>query len=196
MPMLRVATRNPARRSDTDILTQIAEGDLAALGFFFDRYATDVRGFVSRLGVPAGDVDDLVQSTFLLVLRAAPKFRDHSGHGSARAWLLGLASNLVWRHRRSLGRAASRAMAWALCRAPQRAPTPVEALEGTETAGRAQRALGRLTPRHRETFILVVLEGVSGDDAAAMLQVPVATLWTRVHRARRELRKDLLGEAP
>jgi RNA polymerase sigma-70 factor (ECF subfamily) len=193
---VQVASRNHAGESDTDVLARIAEGNLEALGLFFDRYATDVRGFVSRLGVPAGDVDDLVQSTFLLVLRAAGKFRDPTGHGSARAWLLGLASNLVWRHRRSLGRAASRAMAWALCRAPQRATTPAEAFEGTETARRAQRALGRLTPRHRETFILVVLEGVSGEDAAARLRVPVATLWTRVHRARRELRKDLLGEPP
>jgi RNA polymerase sigma-70 factor (ECF subfamily) len=185
------AQRGP---NDVELLAKIAERDLSALGLLFDRHAGAVHGFVMRLGIPSGDADDLVQSTFLLVLQAAPKFRDLNGRGSARAWLLGLASNVVWRHRRSVGRAAARVGAWALLRSERRSISPAEAFEGNEAAVRAQRALWRLSPKHREAFVLVVLEGVPGEEAAAILNVPVATVWTRLHRARRELREDLLGK--
>jgi RNA polymerase sigma factor (sigma-70 family) len=194
--VIHVATQRNATFTDAELLLKIADGDLGCLGLLFDRYEADVQGFVSRLGVASGEVDDLVQSTFLLVMRAAPNFKDFDGSGSARAWLLGLAANLTRRHRRSLARMAARVAAWAFERPGESEMDPAEALHAKEAAVRGQRALERLSPEKREVFVLVALEGVRGETAAATLGIPVGTLWTRLHRARRDLREYLLEETP
>jgi RNA polymerase sigma factor (sigma-70 family) len=189
-----VAVERDTASTDAELLRKIAEGDLACLGVLFDRYGADVRGFVSRLGVASGEVDDVVQSTFLLVMRAAKNFEDREGRGSARAWLLGLAANLVRRHRRSLARLTARVASWARQPSEPTAMSPLEALDAKEAAARGKRALDRLSQEKREVFVLVAMEGLSGQDAALALGVPVATIWTRLHRARRALRESLLEE--
>jgi RNA polymerase sigma factor (sigma-70 family) len=176
--------------SDGDLLASVAAGDLSCLGLLFDRYAVDVGRFIARLGTVDGDVDDLVQATFLLVPKAASSFRG----GDVRAWLLGVATNLVRRHRRSLARLAARIAAWACERRPNPPTTPGQALEASEDATRAKRALARLSQKKREVFVLIALEGVSAEEAAATLGIPVGTVWTRLHHARRELRARLAGE--
>ncbi|NVL89281.1 RNA polymerase sigma factor, partial [Escherichia coli] len=122
-----------------------------------------------------------VQSTFLLVMRAAPNFKEADESGSARAWLLGLATNLVRRHRRSLMRMALRVAAWAFERADESPPSPADALDAKEASLRGKRALELLPPEKRDVFVLVALEGLRGEEAAAMLRIPVATVWTRLH---------------
>jgi RNA polymerase sigma-70 factor (ECF subfamily) len=193
--VIRRAVRQDDDVTDAMLLAQIVEGDLHSLGILFDRYEADVQRIVARLGVADRDVDDLVQSTFLLVMRAAPNFKEADESGSARAWLLGLAANLVRRHRRSLMRMALRVAAWAFERPDDSAPSPADALDAKEASLRGKRALQLLSPEKREVFVLVALEGLRGEEAAAMLHIPVATVWTRLHRARRELRAHLLEEA-
>jgi RNA polymerase sigma-70 factor (ECF subfamily) len=173
--------------SDEDWLPHIAAGDLSCLGLMFDRHAIELGRFIARLGVDDGDVDDLVQATFLLVPRAAPGFRG----GAVRAWLFGLAVNLVRRHRRSLARMASRIAAWAMERGTDAPETPGQALEARESADRAKRFLARLSPKKREVFVMVAMEGLGPEETAAALGIPIGTVWTRLHHARRELRAHL-----
>jgi RNA polymerase sigma factor (sigma-70 family) len=175
--------------SNGELIAGIAAGDFSCLGLLFDRYATDVGRFIARLGVREGDVDDLVQGTFLLVPRAAASFRG----GDARAWLLGLAVNLVRRHRRSLARMTARLATWARERTADPPETPSQAFEVREGAARAEYALAALSRKKREAFVLIVMEGVGAEQAAAALGVPVGTVWTRLHHARRELRARLEG---
>jgi RNA polymerase sigma factor (sigma-70 family) len=99
----------------------------------------------------------------------------------------------VRRHRRSLARLARRVAAWARERETT-APSPEDAYAERAETARAIRALERLSDKKRETFVLVALEGLSGDEAARALGIPVATVWTRLHHARRELRDALLAE--
>jgi RNA polymerase sigma-70 factor (ECF subfamily) len=176
-----------ASRSDAELFRRIHEGDVGALGELFDRYARDVERVLSRLGVAQADVDDLVQATFLEVLECAGRF---DGRSSGRAWLIGLAVMLVRRHRRSLARLAARMAAWATTPGAN-VPTPEEESGDNEVARRAQRALERLSDKKRWAFVLLVLEGMSGEEIAQSLGIPVKTVWTRVHHARRELRAAL-----
>jgi RNA polymerase sigma-70 factor (ECF subfamily) len=172
---------------DHDLLARVAAGELGALGTFFDRHADGVRRFVARLGVPSGEIDDLVQATFLEVLRAAGAF---DGRAPARNWVLGIASMMVRRHRRSLMRVARGLVAWG-SEPPPPPETPGQSFERRESTGRAVRALERLSTKKREVFVMVVLEGMSGEEVARALGIPVATVWTRLHHARRELREAL-----
>jgi RNA polymerase sigma factor (sigma-70 family) len=174
--------------SDADLLAAIGTGDLDALGRLFDRYAHELERYLGRLGVSAGDVDDLVQATFLEVVRAAERF---DSRYSARGWLFGVAVLMVRRHRRSVARALARIAAWSPTAREQAPPTPAELLEGDETTARLELALTQLSAKKREVFVLVTLEGMSGEETARVLRIPVKTVWTRLHHARLELRAAL-----
>jgi RNA polymerase sigma factor (sigma-70 family) len=172
---------------DAEIVARLATGDLDALGMLYDRHAHDVRRFVHRLGVAPHDVDDLTQGVFLEAVRAAARF---DGRPSARGWLLGVAAIMVRRHRRSVGRRVRQLATWVT--RPQSAPvTPAETLDAAGTHERLARALENLSPQKREVFLLVVAEGLSADQVASALGIPVATVWTRLHYARTEIRRQM-----
>lgn len=177
---------------DAALLTRIVAGDLDALGVLFERYQHDVRRFLMRLGV-SSDLDDLVQLSFLEVIGAA---RNFDGRCSARAWILGIAATMVRRQRRSLARMAARISAWVTSREAQHSETPAETFEGRETEARLFRALDALSPKKREVFVMIALEGASGEEAAVALRVPLNTIWTRLHHARQELRHALRENRP
>lgn len=179
-------------RSDAEIIAEIAAGHLDGLALLFDRYEQDARRLIARLGVAAGDVDDVIQCTFLAVTRAS---KTYDGRCSARAWLLGIAAMMVRRHRRSVSRALHRATEWFSRTPPPEVETPEENLDATQARRRLERALETMSAKKRETFLLVTVEGLSGEEAAAALGIPVATVWTRLHHARQEIRKHL-EEAP
>ena len=67
----------------------------------------------------------------------------------------------------------------------------VDALESLERRDAIRRALQSLDERYRETFLLVFLEGFSCRDTAAILEIPLGTVLSRIHRARRDLRASL-----
>lgn len=188
--LVRNTIHSTSLATDAELVRQIAEGDLHALGVLFDRYGQDVRRFLCRMQVPAGDLDDLVQLTFLDVASPAARFETER---AVRPWLFGLATITVRRHRRALARVARTLSAWALEPSPKHDPTQAEMLVQQESVLRAERALQKLSSKKREVFVLVVMENFSGEEAARTLGIPVATVWTRLHHARRELRA-LLGE--
>jgi RNA polymerase sigma-70 factor (ECF subfamily) len=190
--MIRVASKRTAAPHDGELLKSVSEGDLACLGVLFDRYSADVRRFVGRMGVSQGDLDDVVQTTFMMVISASPHF---DGRASARAWLLGLAANAVRRYRRSLRRLMDKLSKWAREPHARMAPSAEEAFRTREAALRAQRAIDRLSHKRRAAFLLVAVEGVTGEQAAAALGIPLATVWTRLHHARRDLRRLLEEES-
>ena len=174
---------------DAELLAAVARGELEALGRLFDRHEPDLRRYLGRLGVSAADADDLVQTTFLEVMRAAPRFDPAL---PARAWLMGIATMMVRRHRRTLARAMARLTSWAIQPREDSPPTPAQAFESDEAARQLQRAFDALSQKKREVFVMVTLEGMSGDQVARALDIPVNTVWTRLHHARREL-QDALG---
>jgi RNA polymerase sigma factor (sigma-70 family) len=188
-----VARAPQTEEPDSALLARIGSGDLDALGTLFERYQHHVRRFLMRLGVSTADLDDLVQLSFLEVIVAS---RNFDGRCSARAWLLGVAATMVRRQRRSFARMTARLGAWSRARQEGHAETPSETFEGRETETRFWDALEHLSRKKREVFVLVTLEGASGEDAAVALGVPLNTVWTRLHHARDELRHRLREEAP
>jgi len=186
---------SPARKlahatiPDAQLVAAVADGDLTGLATLFDRYSAQVRRFVARLGVGFADLDDVVQETFLDVLGASARFDPAAT--SARPWIFGLAAMLVRRRRRSFARALARVQAWMSEPSDRVVRTPAQDFELGVDVARAAAALERLAPRKRETFVLVVLEEMSCADAAIALDVPVATVWSRLHYARAELQAHL-----
>jgi RNA polymerase sigma-70 factor (ECF subfamily) len=194
-PLPAPAQGSTLAASDAAALERLAAGDLDALGKLYDRYERDVRRFVARLGVSEADADDLVQATFLDVARGAARFdAAHAGERGARSWILGIAAMMVRRHRRSVARLVRGFAAHIF---EGRRPQPIDpsaAFEDEESQLRFRHALDRLSTKKREVFVMITMEGASGDQVAAALGIPVATVWTRLHHARKELRAALFDE--
>jgi len=189
--MTAASVRRPRGLRDEELVLAVRDGSMEALGELFERHEPSIRRYLARVGVGRADLDDLVQSVFLEILRAAPRFDpDHA----ARAWIFGVATVMVRRHRRSLARAAARIVAWVGVARHEAPVTPAEAYEGDVALRRFTEAFTRLSSKKRDVFVLVTLEGLSGEEAAGALDIPVNTVWTRLHGARTELRRAMEDE--
>ena len=182
---------SPARRAsamrqagDAELLQSLATGDLGALGEIYDRYSRDVWRAVRRSLGDASDVEDVVHAMFLKLPQIAPSY---DGRASCRGWLCGIAVRMAMRHRRGVGRFRRMVASFAdtvmtrSTRDPERIAGTSEELAGLE------RGLAALSDKKRAVFVLVELEGLSAEEAARALEIPAATVRTRLFHARREL---------
>ena len=180
------AERDAPKSSDAELMRQLAAGQLGALGELYDRYQAPLRSFVARATRDAHDVDDLVHAAFLSAATCAKRY---DGRASCRPWLIGIAAQLLRRRRRAVSRFVSVLSAFKHSLQPASDPHP--ALQARTDV---ERALALLSEPKRITLLMAEVEGLSCDEIATALEVPVGTVWTRLHAARRELRKAIGSE--
>jgi len=149
-----------------------------------------VHGFAARATAGHADADDLVHDAFLTAARIAGRF---DGRASARPWLIGIAARLVHRRARGLGRIARLVERFTWTRA--RAVDPSAAVEARSALGVVAGVVARMSAGKRVVLLMAELEGMSGPEIAAALDIPLGTVWTRLHHARRELVSALDPEA-
>jgi RNA polymerase sigma-70 factor (ECF subfamily) len=172
--------------ADAAVLARVADGDVAALGALYDRYAPQLLRFARR--VDRNDAEDVVQTVFMRVLRIAATFRADAP--SARPWLFAITTRVLQERTRALRR-----LGVAMLRLTQDVPAPALATT-LETAGDLQRGLMRLSIPKRTVLVLAELEGFACEEIAIMLSIPIGTVWTRLHHARKELRAHRDEVAP
>ena len=119
-----------------------------------------------------------------------------SARYSARAWIMGIAAIHVRRHRRSVARLFRAVAAHVFEARRPDVRTSDDLYESEESQARFRKALEKLSDKKREVFVMVAMEGASGEDAAAAFGIPVATVWTRLHHARKEIRATLAEGEP
>lgn len=176
--------------SDEALIAACAAGDSAALGVLFDRFASAVCRFLTRLiGASYAEIDDLAQATFIEVWRCSPKFR---GDSKARVWIFGIANNVARRHVRSRSRRLTALERFGLEPVSPERPLD-EATHDRRLIERLAATLPTLTEGQRVAFVMCDLEGVPGVEAARVLGLRPGTLGRRLFEARRVLRKALEG---
>jgi RNA polymerase sigma factor (sigma-70 family) len=170
--------------TDATVLARVAQGDVAALGILYDRYAVALLSFARR--VDRHEAEDIVQTVFLRVLRLAASFNPTAT--SARPWLYAITARVAQERRRALKRRAA-----ALLRMAVR---PARNSEGSSFDARTdmERGLLGLSVAKRTVLVLAEVEGFSGEEIADMLGIPLGTVWTRLHHARNELRAFHTGD--
>jgi len=190
---LRVLRAAPAEAhagdaNDDAIAAGLRAGRLDALARAFDRWHQRVRVLARRL-VSDAAAEDVVQETFAVLLGAVARFR---GEVDLESFVLGIAVKRARRHHRAaarLRRALER-----LTNEEKRGPRdPEHDAYRRELAQRLSAALDRLPPAQREAFVLCEIEEMTSARAAALADIPEATVRTRLFHARRRLR-DLLNE--
>ncbi len=70
-------------------------------------------------------------------------------------------------------------------------PVVVDPAPGAAARSDVERALARISEAKRVTFLMAEVEGMSCPEIAGALGIPIGTVWTRLHAARRELRQAL-----
>jgi RNA polymerase sigma-70 factor (ECF subfamily) len=146
--------------------------------------------WLRAFGCPSSDIDDLAQETFLVVRRKLDTFDGR--HLSA--WIYRIAQRTASDHRR---RAWFRRMFYRSSEEPDSfsgaGADPHTALEQRRSERILQRAMERMSPKRRAAFYLFEVEGYSGEEIAELEGVPLGTVYTRIHHARKDFVR-LVGE--
>ena len=158
--------------TDEELIAAVAGGDAAAFTTLYRRYERPLHAFLTRY-TGGRDVDDLVQETWVRVVRAADRF-DPTRRFST--WLFHIALNLArdWRRRPPLEAAD-----------PDRTaaePAP-DAGPSHEAAIDAARLLAALPEAQRAVVILRHFHDLGEDEVAAILDIPRGTVKSRLHAA-------------
>ncbi|HEY2792319.1 MAG TPA: RNA polymerase sigma factor [Micromonosporaceae bacterium] len=175
---------------DDELVAAVARGDDGALRELVYRHSPWL-GARLRAVMPTGDVEDVLQETFVAVWRGARSYRPIRPEGAAAAWLWGIARR--------------QAALFLRRRGPIAPEMPVEAqVDGIDPAeaaairvdlDRAVAGLGEPGGMEREVFRLMYEEDCSVAEVAALMGVPEGTVKSRAHRVRRALRQKLEGGA-
>jgi RNA polymerase sigma factor (sigma-70 family) len=169
---------------DAALWQRVVAGDEAAFTSLYRAHGAALYRFVCRMTGSAPLAEDVVQDVFLSVVDAAARGAPHGydpARGGLRAYLFGAVRNVAAKRLR------------------QPAARPVEAPAGQrfdDEAHAVRSALAALEESFREVVILCELEGLSYEETAAALGVPIGTVRSRLHRARARLAALLGDEAP
>jgi RNA polymerase sigma-70 factor (ECF subfamily) len=180
----------PGRSQPTDEqLVTASLTDPERFAILFDRHAATVHRYLGRR---VGELaDDLLSETFLVAFRRRADYRPE--HVEVRPWLIGIATNLVHgaaraerRRYRTLARAAAEP-------GDHHDDGREDRLDAEALRGPLAAALAGLAARDRDVLLLVAWGDLSYEEVAAVLDVPVGTVRSRLHRARRQTRVALEG---
>ena len=180
---------------DQKLIADCLKGNTAAYGELVSRYQDRLYNTVLRLVQPE-DARDVVQEAFLHAYQSL-----HSFKGNARffTWLYRIAVNAAISARRKR-RPVQRLQPAADRNGrvdpidPSDANRPEFAMEMAEQEKRVHGALARLSVEHRSVLVLKDMDGMKYEEIAEVLQVPIGTIRSRLHRARLELREILLAQ--
>ena len=172
--------------SDVDLVHAYRGGDERGATELVVRHTAAVARFLSAAGADAGDLDDLVQETFIRAFRALESWR---GEAAFRSWLMAIASNLLKdQFRRARGR---RIVALEESDLPAH-DDPAATLDATEAERKLEQGLGTLPRLQREVFLLRAQQGMDYQEIASSLATTPGAARVHYHHAVKRL-KELMS---
>lgn len=161
-----------------------AEDDADALDELINRYFPIVWRTVNSMLVNEADSDDVVQTVFMKMVRGLPRFGQRS---QFKTWIYRIAMNTTYTFIGQRGRQPEQSSDDAQVRAPEDA-RPEERSMLSETEAAIGSSIEQLSPPLRAAIVLTAIEGQSAREAAEIEGVTTATLYWRIHEARKQLR--------
>jgi len=185
--------------TDQEVVERASTGSEAAYRELVRRYQRPVFSLIYRMVRDRELAEDLTQETFVKVLNAIDRYRPEYKFSS---WIFKIANNAAIDHlrRRELDTLSldggpdavtpDRVQATSL-QLGDGAESQLEELEARELGTQIERAIGALRPEYRACIIMRHVEGRAYDEIADVLDLPLGTVKTYIHRARAELRESL-----
>lgn len=162
---------------DPTLVAAARAGDRSAFGLLYERHARMVHGILLAR-VPGHEVDDLVHDVFLQALKKLHTLRDAGAFGG---WLCRITRNRATDYHRRLP-------------AVEELPEDLMGQRGSDPAALAAlRALKELPEAYRETLILRLVEGFTGEEIAARTGLKPGSVRVNLHRGMKQLR-EILGK--
>lgn len=171
---------------DDRLIAAVAAGDDSALRLLFFRHAPWLASRL-RAVLPAAEVEDVLQETFIAVWRGAVGYQPN---GAAGGWLWGIARRQGALLLRRRGPAAA-ALDWHLAGGDPLTADPADAAATRADLDRAVASLGPSGGAEREVWRLLYEEDRPVAEVADLTGVPAGTVKSRANRARRRLRAAL-----
>lgn len=169
-------------QEDAELLAAVCEGSRRAFNLLVDRHQQAVRNFLRRV-VGREDADDVAQETFLAVWTQARSFR---GGATVRSWMFAIA----WRKAKDLQRTWFRRRR----RDAQFIESDAQSAgHGGEEEVLLAQVLHTLSLEQRAAIMLCLGHGLTNEEAAEALAMPLGTVKSHVNRGRERLR-EVLGE--
>ncbi len=187
------------RLTDQEVVLLARGGREAAYRELVRRYERPVFALLYRMVRDRELAEDLAQETFIKALNAIESYRPEFKFSS---WIFKIANNAAIDHlrRRELDTLSldgsphaetPEAMQATALQIGARQESPLDAVEARELGGAIEAAIGRLRPEYRSCILLRHVEGRAYEEIAEILNLPLGTVKTYIHRARNELRLSL-----
>ena len=185
--------------TDQDVVLRARSGQEAAYRELIRRYERPVFALLFRMVRDRELAEDLSQETFVKALNAIDSYRPEFKFSS---WIFKIANNAAIDHlrRRELDTLSldgsphaetPEAMQATALQIGARQESPLDTVEAKELGGAIEAAIGSLRPEYRSCILLRHVEGRAYEEIAEILNLPLGTVKTYIHRARNELRLSL-----
>jgi RNA polymerase sigma-70 factor (ECF subfamily) len=177
----------PEEFDERALIERCRTGDDTAFGELVDRYKDLVYGLVHRLTSDRAQVDDLAQDVFLKVHRGLPYFR---GEARLSTWIYRIVQNVCFQARSR--RTPDSSLDEHSADRPRREPGLVDgSFADLELRDRLDKAIAQLPDQYRVLIAGHYLHGLQYEALAESLNIPLGTVKTHLHRAKRRLRELL-----
>jgi RNA polymerase sigma-70 factor, ECF subfamily len=175
--------------SDATCVRRLQRGDINAFETLVRRHEKAIFNLVYRMLGDYDDAAEISQEVFLSAYRAIGQFR---GESNFSTWLYRIAVNHATTRRRTTSSRQKRLVPLDGSEIVEDGQCgPAETLEKKELRERVQRALNELDPEDAAVILLRDLQDVPYEDVARVLEIPVGTVKSRLHRARQALKARL-----
>ena len=185
--------------TDQEVVVRAREGSERAYRELVRRYERPIFSLIYRMVRDRELAEDLAQETFVKALNALDSYRPEFKFSS---WIFKISNNAAIDHlrRRELDTlslegsphaATPDAVEATALQIGDRGETPLDVVEAKELGGEIEQAIARLRPEYRQCILLRHVEGRAYEEIAEILDLPLGTVKTYIHRARNELRTYL-----
>lgn len=150
----------------------------------YDNHAQFVWLTLQRMGIWPSDLEDACQDVFIVVHR---RLHTYDREAKLTAWLFGICLKVAAAYRRRAHRSKEQLTNEEPAGVEHEGQSPEARAAANQFRQRMQTWLDRLDLEHRAVFVMFEIDGMPCDEIAGQLGIPVGTVYSRLHHARRDL---------
>ncbi|HKH46005.1 MAG TPA: sigma-70 family RNA polymerase sigma factor [Thermoanaerobaculia bacterium] len=190
---------NPGMKTDAELVAEALGGAEEAFREIVVRFERPVYSLIVRMVQDPGTAEDLAQEVFIKAFR---RLDSYDPVRKLSSWLFKIAHNATIDHLRRHApetvpldggkeRDEEHRGGLAAVLSDESSEDPSAAAERKDMARSLERAIGRLRPEYREVVVLFYVEGASYQEICDAMDLPLGTVKTNLHRARKELAEEM-----